>query len=177
MTEFTKEFIAEERERHQDNPRVGYFAIATGGNYRRALDEIERLQAEVTALKEAARRIPVTERLPEQGVRVRVWIGGTENIARLWLNTPQWETIDGLYYHGDTFAWVTGWLPLPEIQEDGTSVQDKPETFIETVNMDGQPVRVPFDILKQIARDVEIAAPIVQKDAEARKAQEEDGEA
>jgi hypothetical protein len=70
------------------------------------------------------------------------------------------------------------WGPEDDIydQEDGTFIQDTPETFIETVNMEGQPVRVPFDILKRIARDVEIAAPIVRKDAEARKVQEEDGE-
>ena len=77
------------------------------------------LQAEVTALKEAARRIPVSERMPPRNVRVRVWINGTESIARHSWVVPQWETIDGLYYHGDTLDDVTHWQPIPEYPEDG----------------------------------------------------------
>ena len=75
--------------------------------------------AEVAALKEAARRIPVSERLPEQGVRVRVWIGGMETIAKYWKASHEWETIDGNYYHGVTFGYITHWQPMPEYPEDG----------------------------------------------------------
>lgn len=80
----------------------------------KANERIAELQAEIAALKEAARRIPVSEQLPPRNVRVRVWINGTESIARYSWVVPQWETIDGLYYHGSSFDWVTDWQPLDE---------------------------------------------------------------
>ena len=77
-----------------------------------------KLQEAKTALlaawDEANEWIPVSERMPEQGKRVEVVINGTVSIAKYWAQTPQWETIDGLFYHGDEFAWVTHWKPLPE---------------------------------------------------------------
>jgi hypothetical protein len=83
------------------------------------LDYIAALEAERDALRDSWRLIPCTERLPAQGVRVLVDINGTVKIAKLWKVRPQWETDDGLYYHGDNFSFVTGWLPLPEPPADG----------------------------------------------------------
>lgn len=80
---------------------------------------IAELEAERDALRDSWRFIPCTERLPAQGVRVLVDINGTVKIAKLWKVRPQWETDDGLYYHGDNFSFVVGWLPLPEPPADG----------------------------------------------------------
>lgn len=84
-----------------------------------AAARILELEAERDALRDSWRFIPCTERLPAQGVRVLVDINGTVKIAKLWKVRPQWETDDGLYYHGDNFSFVTGWLPLPEPPADG----------------------------------------------------------
>ncbi len=47
-------------------PHEANYLVAAANGYIPALDEIERLQAELAALKEANRWIPVSERLPEE---------------------------------------------------------------------------------------------------------------
>ena len=81
---------------------------------RRMDEEIQSYAACLAAEKDANRWIPVGERLPEQGTRVLVNINGTVKIAKYWHASTQWETDDGLYYHGDTLGDVTNWQPLDE---------------------------------------------------------------
>jgi hypothetical protein len=78
------------------------------------MDEIERLRAELAALKEAQRWIPVSEGLPEVGVHVEIVLGvPARNVSHGF-----YEGIDGWF---DTWARghypVTHWRPLPQPPE------------------------------------------------------------
>ena len=78
------------------------------GKTRAALVEyVDALEAEVTRLREAARWIPVTERLPEKG----------KNIEGIYQNKTygvRLVIIDSIPVH----PYVTHWRPLPQPPED-----------------------------------------------------------
>lgn len=60
--------------------------------------------------------IPVSERLPDENVRVMLAIKGASVIMGSHHNrAPQWTTIDGYY---SDYAIVTHWRPLPEAPKE-----------------------------------------------------------
>ena len=59
--------------------------------------------------------IPVSEKLPLDWERVLICRG--ENRVSIGIHNskiPQWATDDGLYYHTDSYEYVTSWQPLPK---------------------------------------------------------------
>ena len=91
---------------------------------------VERRDTRIAELEDAARWIPVSERLPEYNILVFAIdkYNGT-NTAKLVLiselqsdmNTVpimQWE-MDGCYFHDNEFSRVTHWMPLPKLPQDG----------------------------------------------------------
>lgn len=82
---------------------------------------IDALSVRIAELEAATRPIPVTERLPDDGVRVIVFDTTLERvgIARHVAQVPQWATDDGVFYHNDSYGWITHWQPLsppPEVK-------------------------------------------------------------
>ncbi len=159
MTDFTPEYIAEQRAIAERVPRVAFgrpyitdnggivdlqgpydmekarqiveYRHAAANNYSAALDEIERLQGELTrainvdiektrelralrdelaALKEANRWIPVEECRPEDGIDVLV-TGEYFTSSMSWdTRHVCWRNTVGIAYAIDS---VTHWRPLP----------------------------------------------------------------
>ena len=72
---------------------------------------IDELTAELTALREQVRWIPVSEKLPKDNQEVLIY---ADLIAKGVHSTKsrQWSA-DGYYYHGDWYDTVTHWMPLP----------------------------------------------------------------
>jgi hypothetical protein len=59
--------------------------------------------------------IPVDVRLPEDCVRVLICTDqGHVCEASHHKRAAQWQTPDGMFYHTDTYQYVTHWRPLPE---------------------------------------------------------------
>ncbi len=93
--------------------------------------QIETLEKERDALKEAMRWIPVDERLPEEGEYVSVLFGKDEKTVGSWFTeteTEEYETIGFEYkqwevwnFGDNKFKYVdnppTHWMPLPAVPE------------------------------------------------------------
>ena len=78
------------------------------------LKTMDALIAELRKLREETRWIPVTERLPEEGMDVLVWWYGSHlRIGRY--NGRDKSFVVGRYYAPD----VTHWRPLPKPPEEG----------------------------------------------------------
>ena len=73
-------------------------------------DRLEEREAELAALKEKQRWIPVTERLPEDGKECLIW--ATRNYAELVWYDPGHDVFCAEYcdYSLDE---ITHWMPLP----------------------------------------------------------------
>lgn len=126
MTEFAKEWIDKAR-----NACI-FFGEPATTEFRKALDEIERLQARAQELEEERRWIPVSERLPEEGQPVLVDFGNKEITVGLWFweNEPE-EWSNGTDYVGWqhwNYGWdkffpsdesPLRWQPLPQPQKEG----------------------------------------------------------
>lgn len=69
----------------------------------------------VVNTEDLPRRISVFEKLPEAYLRVLVFDGdnNTRHIAYHIPSIPQWTTMEGVYYQGDNYLWITHWMPLP----------------------------------------------------------------
>lgn len=99
-------YSKELHERVRQNLRMFDYPRFDDGDIDALLDEIERLQAE-------RRWIPVSERLPEEGVEVLVFDEKGDYLTdclRRWQNgSLNWENDDD---------GVTHWMPLPEPPEE-----------------------------------------------------------
>lgn len=86
----------------------------------RAEERVRELEEENERLREAQRWIPVGERLPEDGECVLVLdeSNGAITTGLHCEQVPQWELAEGLFFHGDKYAWITHWMPLPEPPEE-----------------------------------------------------------
>lgn len=80
----------------------------------------DALTAELAALREERRWIPVSERLPKDGVDVLVVNNFSDlvTVGRHSASVPQWETLYGYFYHGDLYGEITHWMPLPNAPEE-----------------------------------------------------------
>lgn len=87
------------------------------------MSTVEQLEAENASLRERTRWIPVSERLPEDGVEVLIAAESVfEPHYHIWKayhvsHIPQWTTDNDLYYHHTNYKSITHWMPLPEAPE------------------------------------------------------------
>ena len=79
--------------------------------------EIDRLNARIAELEAAQRWIPVSERLPEIGVRVLFYNNFIKNIHKGWFSCDEWVSEIGVFYNGDKLKRITHWMPLPQPPE------------------------------------------------------------
>ena len=80
----------------------------------------DALNARIAELEAAQRWIPVSERLPEIGVRVLFYNNFIKNIHKGWYSGDEWVSEIGVFYNGDKLIRITHWMPLPqppEVQE------------------------------------------------------------
>lgn len=105
-----------EREYDGSGRCIGGFAYADMAQSKLE-DYIATLEAEVEALKAEHRWIPVSERLPQIGVRVLFYNSFTKNIHKGWFSCDKWTSDIGVFYNGDKFKRITHWMPLPQPPE------------------------------------------------------------
>ena len=74
------------------------------------LDRIAELEAE-------RRWIPVSERLPQIGVRVLFYNNFIKNVHKGWFSGDEWVSEIGVFYNGDKLKRITHWMPLPKFPE------------------------------------------------------------
>lgn len=123
---FTPEFIKQLRERIAVSDVPWYLAIEYLST---ALDEIEQLKVELAALKEAARWIPVSERLPEDYTDVLVlWHWDSRPESLVYDITRKWTDEKSLIVHdGDYDKNIVYWQPLPGLPQPPEPEQDEEE--------------------------------------------------
>jgi hypothetical protein len=83
-------------------------------DYKRLLFESNSLTARIAELEAERRWIPVSERLPEIGVRVLFYNNFIKNIHKGWFSCDEWVSEIGVFYNGDKLKRITHWMPLPE---------------------------------------------------------------
>ena len=71
----------------------------------------------IAELEAAQRWIPVSERLPEIGVRVLFYNSFITNIHKGWYSGDEWVSEIGVFYNGDKLKRITHWMPLPSAPE------------------------------------------------------------
>ena len=79
--------------------------------------EIQKLTARIAELEAERRWIPVSERLPEIGVRVLFYNNFIKNIHKGWYSGDEWVSEIGVFYNGDKLKRITHWMPLPKFPE------------------------------------------------------------
>ena len=79
--------------------------------------QVAELSTRVNELKAAQRWIPVSERLPEIGVRVLFYNNFIKNIHKGWYSGDEWVSDIGIFYNGDKLKRITHWMPLPKFPE------------------------------------------------------------
>ncbi|MEN6620368.1 MAG: DUF551 domain-containing protein [Smithella sp.] len=91
----------------------------------RLRERAEHAEAELAALKEERRWIPVSEKLPNDNKRVIFIDSEGEEYCGEYLSSmlphssvPQWVGY-GNYPHGGWYGFVTHWMPMPEPPEGG----------------------------------------------------------
>ena len=72
------------------------------------------LRKRIAELEAAQRWIPVSERLPQIGVRVLFYNNFITNIHKGWFSGDEWTSDIGIFYNGDKLKRITHWMPLPE---------------------------------------------------------------
>ena len=77
----------------------------------------DELRARIAELEAAQRWIPVSERLPQIGVRVLFYNNFITNIHKGWFSGDEWTSDIGIFYNGDKLKRITHWMPLPEPPE------------------------------------------------------------
>ena len=75
------------------------------------------LRKRIAELEAAQRWIPVSERLPQIGVRVLFYNNFIKNIHKGWYSGDEWTSDIGIFYNGDKLKRITHWMPLPEPPE------------------------------------------------------------
>lgn len=116
--------------KNHEGKRYNTFEINIGDLATDCANEIERLQAEIAALREANRWISVAERLPEESGRYLVQVnriaseclGGNSNFMRIKMFTNgEWAygTHSPAWVNGELKDCVTHWRPLPTVPEKG----------------------------------------------------------
>ena len=75
------------------------------------------LRKRIAELEAAQRWIPVSERLPQIGVRVLFYNNFITNIHKGWFSGDEWTSDIGIFYNGDKLKRITHWMPLPEPPE------------------------------------------------------------
>ena len=84
----------------------------------------KQLEAENAALRERTRWIPVSERLPDENVAVLAVVSSAFSdfryiqIAHHVPSVPQWNTEDGVHFHGTEYQRIAHWMPLPEAPKE-----------------------------------------------------------
>lgn len=71
----------------------------------------------IAELEAAQRWIPVSERLPEIGMRVLFYNSFMKNIHKGWYSVDEWVSESRVFYDGDKLKRITHWMPLPEPPE------------------------------------------------------------
>lgn len=80
-------------------------------------EEGYKLQQRIAELEAAQRWIPVSERLPQIGVRVLFYNNFIKNIHKGWYSGDEWVSEIGIFYNGDKLKRITHWMPLPKFPE------------------------------------------------------------
>ena len=75
------------------------------------------LETYIAELEAAQRWIPVSERLPQIGVRVLFYNNFIKNIHKGWYSGDEWVSEIGVFYNGDKLKRITHWMPLPKFPE------------------------------------------------------------
>jgi len=79
-------------------------------------DRALAVEADLAALRESARWVPVGERLPDEGKDVLAFTLDN-NVKSLWFERQRFETDEGSRIHHD---YVTHWRPMPAPPEQQT---------------------------------------------------------
>ena len=108
MNEYEVAVIGENRGRN----RSGYSEKAD--KYYQKRRELKEFVAKIEA---AQRWIPVSERLPQIGVRVLFYNNFIKNIHKGWYSGDEWVSEIGVFYNGDKLKRITHWMPLPKFPE------------------------------------------------------------
>ena len=109
-----------ELEAENDRLQSGWFrdeTICPDGSLKPKVSDLLNRIAELEA---AQRWIPVSERLPQIGVRVLFYNNFIKNIHKGWYSGDEWVSDIGVFYNGDKLKRITHWMPLstpPEVQE------------------------------------------------------------
>jgi len=87
------------------------------------------LKKRIAELEEKQRWIPVSERLPQIGVRVLFYNNFIKNIHKGWCSGDEWVSDIGVFYNGDKLKRITHWMPLPESPNDLSSMTPIENSF------------------------------------------------
>ena len=110
---------------------LSFTIIAQRTNTKQAIEELlayfsdivgraSKAESRIAELEAAQRWIPVSERLPQIGVRVLFYNNFIKNIHKGWYSGDEWTSDIGIFYNGDKLKRITHWMPLPqppEVQE------------------------------------------------------------
>lgn len=104
-----------------ENSFYSYAELTEEQKIRFAAYQVFDVPKKASSKLEAAQRwIPVSEGLPEIGVRVLFYNNFIKNIHKGWYSGDEWTSDIGIFYNGDKLKRITHWTPLPnppEVQE------------------------------------------------------------
>ena len=104
-----------------ENSFYSYAELTEEQKIRFAAYQVFDVPKKASSKLEAAQRwIPVSEGLPEIGVRVLFYNNFIKNIHKGWYSGDEWVSEIGVFYNGDKLKRITHWMPLPnppEVQE------------------------------------------------------------
>ena len=104
-----------------ENSFYSYAELTEEQKIRFAAYQVFDVPKKASSKLEAAQRwIPVSEGLPEIGVRVLFYNNFIKNIHKGWYSGDEWTSDIGIFYNGDKLKRITHWMPLPqppEVQE------------------------------------------------------------
>ena len=101
-----------------ENSFYSYAELTEEQKIRFAAYQVFDVPKKASSKLEAAQRwIPVSEGLPEIGVRVLFYNNFIKNIHKGWYSGDEWISEIGVFYDGDKLKRITHWMPLPKFPE------------------------------------------------------------